>query len=63
MNKYKERLVSKGFSKKEGIDYEETFALETKWNIIRIKIKLVVQHGWTLQKMDVKSTFLNGDLK
>jgi len=63
VDKYKEILVAKIFTKKEGIDYEETFALETKWNIIRIKINLVVQHGWTLQKMDVKSTFLNGDLK
>jgi hypothetical protein len=55
--------VAKGFSQKEGIDYEETFSPTTKWNTIRMVINLVAQHGWTLHQMDVKSDFLDGDLK
>jgi hypothetical protein len=42
----KSRLVAQGFSQKEGINYEETFALVAK--------------GFKLHQMDVKSAFLNG---
>jgi hypothetical protein len=42
----KSRLVAQGFSQKEGINYEETFALVAKW--------------FKLHQMDVKSAFLNG---
>ena len=63
VHKYKARLVAKGFSQQEGIDYDETFAPITKWNAIRIVINLAAQNGWKLHQMDVKSVFLNGDLK
>jgi hypothetical protein len=63
IDKYKERLVDKGFSQQEEIDYEETFAHTTKWNTIRMVINLVAHNGWKLHQMDVKSAFLNGDLK
>eukprot|EP00253_Pinus_taeda_P004078 PITA_04078 len=55
LEKYKARLVAKGFAQQEGIDYEETFSPTTKWNTIRLTLALATQ-------MDVKSTFLNGDL-
>jgi hypothetical protein len=35
IDKYKERLIAKGFSQHEGIDYEETFAPTSKWNTIQ----------------------------
>jgi len=35
LDKHKTRLVAKGFSQKEGIDYDETFAPTTKWATIR----------------------------
>ena len=38
--KYKVRFMSKGFSKKEGIDYEETFALVARYTSIRAVISL-----------------------
>jgi hypothetical protein len=62
VDKYKARLVQKDLLK-EGIDYEETFSPTTKWNTIRMVINLAAQYGWTLHQMDVKSAFLNGDLK
>jgi hypothetical protein len=63
IDKYKERLVAKGFSQQEGIYYEETFAATSKWNTIGMVINLVAHNGWKLHQMDVKISFLNGDLK
>ena len=62
IDKYKERLVAKGYSQQEGIDYNEMFAPTAKWNTIRVIMALAAQLGWKLYQMDVKSEFLNGDL-
>jgi hypothetical protein len=51
----KSRLVAQGFSQKEGIDYEETFAL--------VALAFSVAKGFKLHQMDVKSAFLNGVLE
>ena len=40
IEKYKARFVEKGFSQKEGIDYEETFAPVTRYIFIRAVISL-----------------------
>jgi hypothetical protein len=63
IDKYTTRLVAKGFSQWEGIDYEETFAPTTKWNTIIMVINLAANNGWKLHQIDFKSVFLNGDLK
>ena len=63
IDKYKAILVAKGYSQKEGIDYEDTFAPIAKLNTIRIMIALATQHNWKIPQLDVKSAFLNGDLK
>ena len=46
VDKYKARFVEKGFSQKEGIDYEETFALVAKYSSIRTIISLAAKMGW-----------------
>ena len=63
LDKYKPRLVAKGNSRKEGVDYIETFASTTKWGTIRALFSLVAQNGWKIHYIDVKTAFLNGDLK
>eukprot|EP00253_Pinus_taeda_P027235 PITA_27235 len=63
LDKYKARLVARGFSQKEGIDYEETFAPTTKMSTIRLVLALAAQFKWKVHQMDVKSAFLNGDLQ
>eukprot|EP01018_Ginkgo_biloba_P001301 Gb_29290 [translate_table: standard] len=63
IDKHKARLVEKGYTQKEGIDYEETFAPTTKMITIRLVLAIAAQLGWQVHQMDVKSAFLNGDLK
>jgi hypothetical protein len=60
IEKYKERFVARGFSQKEGIDYEETFTPVAKYTSIRTIIALAAKMKWKLHQMDVKTTFLNG---
>jgi hypothetical protein len=52
--------VARGFSQKEGEDYDETFSPVEKYNSIRSIISITSVMGWKLHQMDVKTTFLNG---
>ena len=52
--------MAKGYTQKEGIDYEETFAPVVWYTSIRSVISLVAQMGWEIHQMDVKTVFLNG---
>jgi hypothetical protein len=56
----KARLVAQGFCQKEGINYEETFALVAHLKAIRILLAFEASKGFKLYQMDVKSVFLNG---
>jgi hypothetical protein len=56
-------LVAQGYSQKEGINYEETFAHVAHLVAIRILLTFSVAKGFKLYQMDVKSTFLNGFLE
>ena len=58
--KNKARLVTQGYSQKEGIDYEETFAPVARLESIRILLAFAIAKGFKLFQMDVKSAFLNG---
>ena len=62
IEKYKARLVEKGFNQKEGIDYTETFAPIAKMNTIGTILSLVSSYKWEINQMDVKISFLNGDI-
>ncbi|GJW31679.1 retrovirus-related pol polyprotein from transposon TNT 1-94 [Tanacetum coccineum] len=63
IEKYKARLVVKGYAQQHGIDYEETFSPVSRFETIRIILAVAVQWQWKLYEFDVKSAFLNGDLK
>ena len=63
VEKCKARFVSRGFSQKEGIDYDKTFAPVARYNSIRVIISLTLVLGWKLHQMDVKIAFLNGKIE
>ncbi|KAJ9545769.1 hypothetical protein OSB04_025476 [Centaurea solstitialis] len=59
----KARLVAKGFKQQAGIDYDETFALVARIEAIRIFLAYAAHKNFTVYQMDVKTAFLNGELK
>ncbi|CAN1127242.1 Retrovirus-related Pol polyprotein from transposon TNT 1-94 [Linum perenne] len=63
VERYKARLVARGFTQSFGIDYQETFAPVAMLKTVRILLSLAVNEDWPLFQMDVKNAFLNGDLE
>nr|GEX92079.1 zinc finger, CCHC-type [Tanacetum cinerariifolium] len=63
IDKFKARLVIQGFRQKEGIDYFDTYALVARITTIRLLLALAAIHNLVIHQMDVKTTFLNGDLE
>ncbi|GJZ51060.1 retrovirus-related pol polyprotein from transposon TNT 1-94 [Tanacetum coccineum] len=61
--KNKARLVAKGYRQEEGIDFEESFAPVARIEAIRIFIANAASKNMTIYQMDVKTSFLNGELK
>nr|GFB55924.1 retrovirus-related Pol polyprotein from transposon TNT 1-94 [Tanacetum cinerariifolium] len=61
--KNKARLVAKGYRQEEGIDFEESFAPVVRIEAIRIFIANAACKNMTIYQMDVKTSFLNGELK
>nr|GEU34645.1 hypothetical protein [Tanacetum cinerariifolium] len=61
--KNKARLVAKGYRKEEGINFEESFAPVARIDAIRIFIANATSKNMTIYQMDVKTAFLNGELK
>jgi Reverse transcriptase (RNA-dependent DNA polymerase) len=56
-------LVAKGYTQMYDVNYEETFGLVAKMNTVRILISCAINFSWDLYQLDVKNTFLHGDLK
>jgi len=59
---YKARLVAKGFRQVQGIDYDETFSPVAMLKSIRIILAIASYFDYEIWQMDVKTTFLNGNL-
>nr|GEU29115.1 hypothetical protein [Tanacetum cinerariifolium] len=62
IDKFKAPLVVQGFRQTEGIDYFDTYAPVARITTIRLFLAIPAIHNLVIHQMDVKTTFLNGDL-
>jgi hypothetical protein len=63
IEKYKARLVAKGYTQKEGEDYFDTYSPVARLTIISVLLFLAASHDLLIHQMDIKTTFLNGELE
>nr|KAJ0211013.1 hypothetical protein LSAT_V11C400187580 [Lactuca sativa] len=62
VERYKVRLVAKGYFQQYGLDYEETFSPFAKMTTVPNMIAVVSVRQWKIFQMDVKNAFLNDDI-
>ena len=60
--RYKARLVARGFSQRYGIDFEETFAPTSKLEVFRILMEISIAKNLLVHHIDVTSAYLYGKL-
>lgn len=63
LERYKVRLVAKGYTQTYGIDYQETFAPVANMNTIRILLSLAAHYNCSTLQYDVKNVFLHVELE
>ena len=60
--RYKARFVAKGYSQKQGIDYEETFSPTANLTSVRVLIQKAAQENLILHQMDVETAYLHAPI-
>ena len=63
MVRNKAKLVCKGYSQQEEIDFEEIYALVARMEVIRMFLAYAANKKFKVYQMDFKSTFLNGEIE
>jgi len=56
----KARLVAKEYNQEKGIDYDDTFVVVARLEVVRLLLSFACMSGFKLFQMDVKGSFLNG---
>jgi hypothetical protein len=61
--KYKARLVGKDYTQKEGGDFFDTYSVFARLTTINVTLSLTASHSLLVHQMNIKTTFLNGELE
>ena len=59
---YKAKLIAKGYRQRQEIDYDKTFSPGGILKSIRILLVIIAHYDYEIWQMDVKTTFLKGNL-
>lgn len=62
IDRYKARLVIKGYSQRKGVDYEETYAPVVRYSSLRYLFALAARLDMKVDQMDAITAFLQGEL-
>ena len=63
VERYRARLVVKGFAQKEGIDFNEIFSPVVRLTTVRVVLAMCATFNLYLEQLDVKTSFLHGKLE
>jgi hypothetical protein len=63
VDKYKSWLVATGYSQVEGIDFGDIFSPVAKLTSIKFLLSIVAAFDFEVEQMDVKTSFLHGDME
>ena len=63
VDRFKARLMAKGYAQTYGIDYQKMFAPVVKMNTMRVLLSLAGNLIWPLHQLDIKNDFLNSELE